>query len=97
MITSTQRAYLRSLANTVPAQYQIGKGEISENQVKMLLEGMEANEIIKINVLENSLRTARDVCDELVELTGAEPVQVIGKKIVLYKESKKNKTIKLPK
>lgn len=97
MITSKQRAYLRSLANTVPAQYQIGKGEISENQVKMLLEGMEANEIIKINVLENSLRTARDVCDELVELTGAEPVQVIGKKIVLYKESKKNKTIKLPK
>lgn len=97
MITSKQRAYLRSLANTVSAQYQIGKGEISENQVKMLLEGMEANEIIKINVLENSLRTARDVCDELVELTGAEPVQVIGKKIVLYKESKKNKTIKLPK
>lgn len=97
MITSKQRAYLRSLANTVTAQYQIGKGEISENQVKMLLEGMEANEIIKINVLENSLRTARDVCDELVELTGAEPVQVIGKKIVLYKESKKNKTIKLPK
>ncbi len=97
MITSKQRAYLRSLANTVPAQYQIGKGEISENQVKMLLDGMEANEIIKINVLENSLRTARDVCDELVELTGAEPVQVIGKKIVLYKESKKNKTIKLPK
>lgn len=97
MITSKQRAYLRSLANTVPAQYQIGKGEISENQVKMLLDGMEANEIIKINVLENSLRTARDVCDELVELTGAEPVQVIGKKIVLYKESKKNKTIKLSK
>ena len=97
MITSKQRAYLRSLANTVPAQYQIGKGEISENQVKMLLDGMEANEIIKINVLENSLRTARDVCDELVELTGAEPVQVIGKKIVLYKESKKNKTIKFPK
>ncbi|MBE7014847.1 MAG: YhbY family RNA-binding protein [Ruminococcaceae bacterium] len=97
MITSKQRAYLRSLANTVPAQYQIGKGEISKNQVKMLLDGMEANEIIKINVLENSLRTARDVCDELVELTGAEPVQVIGKKIVLYKESKKNKTIKLPK
>lgn len=97
MITSKQRAYLWSLANTVPAQYQIGKGEISENQVKMLLDGMEANEIIKINVLENSLRTARDVCDELVELTGAEPVQVIGKKIVLYKESKKNKTIKLPK
>ena len=63
----------------------------------MLNDGLEANEIIKINVLENSLRTARDVCDELVELTGAEPVQVIGKKIVLYKESKKNKTIKLPK
>lgn len=97
MINSKQRAYLRSLANTVNAQYQIGKGDITESQVNMLLEAMEAKEIIKINVLENSLRTARDVCDELVELTGAEPVQVIGRKIVLYKESKKNKTIKLPK
>ena len=97
MITSKQRAYLRSLANTVNAQHQIGKGDITESQVNMLLEALEAKEIIKINVLENSLRTARDVCDELVELTGAEPVQVIGRKIVLYKESKKNKTIKLPK
>ncbi|MBE7029566.1 MAG: YhbY family RNA-binding protein [Clostridia bacterium] len=97
MINSRQRAYLRSLANSVPARYQVGKGEITENQVNMFLEAMEANEIIKITVLENSLRTARDVCDELVELTGAEPVQVIGRKIVLYKESKKNKTIKLPK
>ncbi len=97
MINSRQRAYLRSLANNIPARYQIGKGEISENQIKMLLEGLEANEIIKINVLENSLRIPRDVCDELVERTGAEPVGVIGKKIILYKESKNNKEIKLPK
>lgn len=97
MLNSRQRAYLRSLANNVQARYQIGKGEIGENQVNMLLEGLEANEIIKINVLENSLRIPRDVCDELVELTGAEPVAVIGRKIILYKESKKNKEIKLPK
>lgn len=97
MINSRQRAYLRSLANTINAQYQIGKGDITENQVTMLLDAFEAKELIKINVLENSLRTARDVCDELVELTGAEPVQVIGRKIVLYKESKNNKAIKLPK
>lgn len=97
MINSRQRAYLRSLANTINAQYQIGKGEITENQVNMLNDAFEAKELIKINVLENSLRTARDVCDELVELTGAEPVQVIGRKIVLYKESKNNKAIKLPK
>ncbi len=97
MINSRQRAYLRSLANNIPARYQIGKGEISENQIKMLSEGLEANEIIKINVLENSLRIPRDVCDELVERTGAEPVGVIGRKIILYKESEKNKEIKLPK
>ena len=97
MINSRQRAYLRSLANTINAQYQIGKGDITENQVTMLNDAFEAKELIKINVLENSLRTARDVCDELVELTGAEPVQVIGRKIVLYKESKNNKAIKLPK
>lgn len=97
MINSRQRAYLRGLANTIPAQYQIGKGDIGENHKALIEEALEAKELIKINVLENSLRTAREVCDELVELTGAEPVQVIGKKIVLYKESKKNKTIKLPK
>ena len=51
MINSRQRAYLRSLANNSPARYQIGKGEISENQIKMLSEGLEANEIIKINVI----------------------------------------------
>ena len=97
MINSRQRAYLRSLANTINAQYQIGKGDITENQVTMLNDAFEAKELIKINVLENSLRTARDVCDELVELTGAEPVQVIGRKFILYKESKNNKTIKLVK
>ena len=97
MITSKQRAYLRGLANTIQAQYQIGKGEISENQINLFLEALEAKELIKIHVLENSLRTARDVCDELVERLEAEPVQVIGKKIVLYKESKKHKEIKLPK
>ncbi|MBE7020743.1 MAG: YhbY family RNA-binding protein [Ruminococcaceae bacterium] len=97
MINSRQRAYLRSLANKVPARYQIGKGQIGENTVEMLLEGLEANEIIKINVLENCLAEPRAICDELVELTGAEPVAVIGRKIILYKESKNHKEIRLPK
>ena len=92
-----QRAYLRGLANSIDAKYQIGKNGIDENTLAQFEEALEANEIIKVNVLENSLLTARECCDEVCEKTGAEPVQVIGKKFVIYKESKKHKTIELPK
>ena len=97
MLTSKQRAYLRSLANTENAIMQIGKGGINDNFVKNVNDALEKREIIKIHVLENSLMDVREVCGDVCSLTDAEPVQVIGSKFVIYKESKENKTIVLPK
>lgn len=99
MITSKQRAYLRSLANGVPSIFQIGKDGISENLIKQLSDALEAREIIKIHVLENCELTPREACDETVKLLGAEPVQVIGSKFIIYRQAKneKNRTIVLKK
>ena len=95
MITTKQRAYLRSLANKVPALYQIGKDGINENTIKQALDALEARELIKIHVLDNAFMTAREAAGELMEATGADVVQVIGNKFVLYKESENNKQIEL--
>ncbi len=96
-MTGKQRAYLRSLANTVPARFQIGKGGIeNHNYMASISSALEANELIKIHVLETVEEKPRALCDMLCEQTGAEPVQVIGKKIVLYKRSKKHPVIELP-
>ena len=95
MITSKQRAYLRSLANTEPTIMQIGKGGISENLVKTISDALEARELIKISVLENCEYTAREAADEISVAVGAEVAGVIGRKIILYRESEKNKRIEL--
>ncbi len=95
MITSKQRAYLRSLANSEPTIMQVGKGGISENLIKTLSDALEARELIKISVLENCDYTAREAADELGEALGAEVAGVIGRKIILYRESEKNKKIEL--
>ena len=76
MITTKQRAYLRGLANKVPALYQVGKGGVTENFITMILDSLEKNELIKITVLENSGCTPREICDEVIAATNAEPVQV---------------------
>lgn len=92
-----QRAYLRSLANTVPALYQIGKDGISENFIKQMDSALEARELVKVHVLETSPVGPREACGEIAEVLHAEPVQVIGGKFVLYRESKDNKKIEIPK
>lgn len=89
MLTSKQRAALRSAANTMDPVYQIGKGEIDENIVNGVSDCLAARELIKLKVLENSPYTAREAADLLSEATGAECVQVIGRKFVLFR--KKNK------
>ena len=91
MITSKQRAYLRGLANGVPSICQIGKDGVTENLVKQLDSALTARELVKSNVLENAPCTAREACSELAELLSAEPVQVIGKVFVLYRQSKDEK------
>ena len=95
MLTSKQRAFLRSLANTESAIFQIGKGGINENFIKQLVDALEKREIVKVHVLENSLLDTREVCEEVAELCKAEPVQVIGKKFVVYKQSRDNRKIDL--
>jgi RNA-binding protein len=76
---------------------QVGKGGISENLVKTVSDALEARELVKLTVLENSGETPREVLDKLCEALGAEGVACIGKKIVLYRESVEKKTIILPK
>ena len=95
MLTSKQRAYLRGLASVEPAIMQVGKGGISENLIKTVSDALEARELIKLTVLENSGEAAREVAELLAKATYAEVVGVIGKKIVLYRESEKNKKIEL--
>lgn len=99
MITSKQRAYLRSLANGIPTICQIGKDGINPNLVKQLSDALNARELVKTHVLENAPCTPREACTELALTLGAEPVQVIGGKFVLYRqaEEKEKRQIILPK
>ena len=96
MITSKQRAYLRSLANPIPTIMQIGKGGLTENLLKPVSDALEARELIKLNVLENSGEDAYDLLQNLAAELGAEPVAVVGRKIVLYRASEKKPVIVLP-
>ena len=95
MLTSKQRAYLRSLAMDCPAIMQIGKSGITENLLKTVYDALEARELIKMSVLENCDWTVREAADELAEAVGADVVGVIGRKFILYRESEKNKKIEL--
>ena len=95
MITSKQRAYLRGLANSIPTIMQIGKGGIGENLIKTVSDALEARELIKLGVLENSMETPREVADALSEATGSDVVGVIGRKVILYRESVNHKKIEL--
>lgn len=96
MITSKQRAYLRSLANTLEPIFQIGKGGINENLIQQLDDVLEKRELIKVHILESALLDTKPVCQEIAQQLGAEPVQSIGNKFVLYRESQDHKTIELP-
>ena len=85
-LTSKQRAQLRGVANTIDTIVHIGKDGISSNIVKQGNDALEAREIIKCKVLENSLLTAREACEQMARLTRSEAVQVIGTKFVLYRQ-----------
>ena len=95
MLTSKQRAYLRSLASNEPTIMQIGKCGVGENLIKTVSDALEARELIKLSVLENSGEEAREVAEALATATNSEVVAVIGKKVVLYRESEKKKRIEL--
>ena len=96
MITGKQRAYLRSIGNTLDPIFQIGKNGIEQTFLTQVEEALEAREILKIKVLENSGLTAREASDFICNKIGAEGIQAIGSKIVLYKKSSKKPKIELP-
>ena len=86
-LTSKQRAQLRGLANGLDTILQIGKEGIGDNLVQQANEALEARELIKGRVLESAMLPPRGACQTLARLTRSEPVQVIGTKFVLYRES----------
>ena len=96
MLTSKQRAYLRGIAQNLDTIFQIGKGGISEETCKQISNALEARELIKARVLENSGYTAKDAANEIAEEIGCDVVSCVGTKFVLYKESEKKKRIELP-
>ena len=89
-MTSKQRAKLRSMANSLETIMQIGKGGINENTYKAVEDALLARELIKISVLQNCVDDPRDMAEMLAERTHSQVVQVIGKKIVLFRQAKKN-------
>ena len=97
MLTSKQRAQLHALANPIDTIMQVGKGGVTENLITTVSDALEARELIKLRVLENSDYTPREAADTLAEATGADVVAVIGTRFVLYRESEKHKRIELVK
>jgi len=95
MLTSKQRASLRSMANTMDTIIYVGKDGITDATVKEAYDALEAREIIKCAVQQNCELTAREALDELCQRLHAEPVQCIGRRFVMYRESSTNKRIEL--
>lgn len=95
-MTTKQRAFLKGLAMTIEPIYQIGKSSLTPEITEGVNEALEARELIKINVLKNCMDDPTELGRTLAERTHSELVQVIGKKIVLYRESKEKKKIVLP-
>lgn len=93
MITSKQRAYLRGLSNNYYTIFQVGKGGITENMTEQIGNALEAREIIKLRVLDNSEYGAREAAEIIAEKVGADVVSVVGSRFVLYRESEKHKKI----
>jgi RNA-binding protein len=96
MLTGKQKRFLRSQAHHLNPIFQVGKGGVNEHLIRHIEEALEVRELIKITVLNNSGEDRNEVGQQLAEGAGAELVQVIGKVIVLYKESRDHKTIELP-
>lgn len=95
-MTSKQRAYLKGLAMTLDPIFQIGKASLTPEVVEAVSEALEARELIKISVLKNCVDDPKEIAETMAERTRSQVVQVIGKKIVLYRESKNKKKIVLP-
>jgi Predicted RNA-binding protein containing KH domain, possibly ribosomal protein len=96
-MTGKQRAYLRAQANGLDTILYVGKGGITEAVIRQTEEALAARELIKGRVLEASLLTAREACEQLAEATGAEGIQTVGSRFVLYRPDPKEPKYVLPK
>lgn len=96
-MTSKQRAYLKSLASTMEPIFQIGKASLTPEVTEAVAEAFNTRELFKVAVLKNCMDDPKEIAAILAERTKSQVVQVIGKKIILYKENKDNKKIFLPK
>ena len=90
-MTSKQRAYLKGLAMTMDPIFQMGKASLTPENTKAIDEALAARELIKISVLQNCLDDPKEIAAVLAERTHSQVVQVIGNKIVLYREGKDDK------
>lgn len=97
-MTSKQRSYLKGLAMNIDPIFQFGKASLTPENTSAIAEALEKRELIKINVLKNCMDDPNELAQIVAERTHSEVVQVIGKKIVLYKQAKdeKNRKIELP-
>lgn len=96
-MTSKQRAYLKGLAMNIELILSLGKASLTPEFTNSVAEALAARELVKINVLKNCMDDPREIAAIIAERTKSEIVQVIGRKIVFYKESKDKKKIELPK
>ena len=96
MITSKQRAYLRSLAQKLDPIFQVGKNGVNENQIEQISNALEARELIKINLLSSTPDDKHTIANEIADRTNSDVVQIIGNKITLYRRSEKEPKIELP-
>lgn len=97
MLTGKQKRFLRVEAHHLNPIFQVGKGGVNENMIKQISDALEARELIKVSVLQNCEEDKETVAKKLAEGSKSEIVQIIGSTIVLYKESRENKKIELPK
>ncbi|WDV44674.1 ribosome assembly RNA-binding protein YhbY [Clostridiaceae bacterium M8S5] len=96
MITSKQRSYLKKLANSIEPIFQLGKNGITDSFIDQIEDALEARELIKVKVLNNSFLDTKEAANEVAKRSNAEFVQSIGSKFVIYRESEDNKRIELP-
>lgn len=94
-MNSKDRAYLRSLANTVEPILQVGKSGITDNLIKQVNDALEARELIKITVLETAPEDAKETAIKLSNNSNSVVVQLLGRKITLYRKRKKDSKISI--
>ncbi|MGM7635689.1 ribosome assembly RNA-binding protein YhbY [Bacillus sp. Hm123] len=97
MLTGKQKRFLRAEAHHLDPIFQVGKGGVNDNMIKQIGEALEARELMKISILQNCDEDKQEVAQSIAKGAKAHVVQIIGSIIILYKESRENKQLVLPK